>query len=179
MRIGVIADTHIPRAQKELPAAVGRVFAGVDIILHAGDICTLDVLRSLQNSFALTMAVHGESDDADVRRYLDPQQTVEFANRRIGLIHGDQAVSGQWWRRILMSRDRLDASLRQGLQEVFSDVHCIVYGHTHRPYVKMHGDVLLFNPGPAAPVDGQRPSVGILDIGEHSIIGRIIYLDEV
>jgi uncharacterized protein len=179
MKIGVIADTHVPRSQRQLPAALTRAFAGVDIILHAGDVCTLDVLRSLQNQFALTMAVHGERDDDDVQHYLESQQVVEFASRRVGLIHGHQMTATSWWQRLWMGADRLEAAVHAGLVGAFEGVDCIVYGHTHQPHVEMHGGVLYFNPGPAAPVDGRRPSVGLLDIGEESLTGRIIYLDEV
>jgi len=179
MKIGVIADTHIPRSQPRLPEALARAFAGVDIILHAGDVCTLETLRSLQNQFALTMAVHGERDDEDVQHYLEAQQVVEFANRRVGLIHGHQLVTQSWWRRLWMSQDRLEETLHAGLSGAFENVDCIVYGHTHRPYAEMHDGIFYFNPGPAAPIGGRRPSVGMLDIGEGSVAGRIIYLDEV
>ena len=179
MKIGVIADTHIPRSQAQLPPALAQVFAGVDIILHAGDVCTLETLRELQNQFALTMAVHGERDDEDVQHYLESQQVVEFANRRVGLIHGHQIVATPWWKRMWMGAERLEAALHAGLVGAFEGVDCIVYGHTHRPYVGMHDGVLYFNPGPAAPIDGRRPSVGLLDISDESVAGDIIYLDEV
>ena len=43
MKIGLISDTHIPEAMPELPGQVRTVFAGVDLILHAGDLHCLDV----------------------------------------------------------------------------------------------------------------------------------------
>ena len=141
---------------------------------------SVDVLRELQDTCTITMAVYGESDDADVQRYLEPQRVVQFAGNRIGLIHGHQAEPESWWRRLLRMGPARDAeATRRGVLAAFEGVSCIVYGHTHRPYARMHGGVLLFNPGPAAPLDGQRPSVGILEIDAHSIAGRIVYLDEV
>jgi len=127
----------------------------------------------------LTMAVHGEQDDEDVQRYLEPQQVVEFASRRVGLIHGHQLVVQSWWRRLITSQERLEEMLLAGLPGAFDKVDCIVFGHTHRPYAQMHDGVFYFNPGPAAPVDGRRPSVGMLDISEGAVAGHIIYLDEV
>ncbi len=41
MRIGLIADAHIPEAGKELPHQAAEAFKGVDIILHAGDLIVL------------------------------------------------------------------------------------------------------------------------------------------
>jgi len=177
MKIGVIADTHIPQAQPALPAGLGRAFAGLDIILHAGDVCTLDVLRELQNTCTITMAVYGEGDDAEVQRFLEPQRVVQFAGSRIGLIHGHPAEPQPWWRRLLrLGPARDEEATQQRVLAAFEGVSCIVYGHTHRPYARMHGGVLLFNPGSAAPLDGQRPSVGILEIDAHTIAGRIVYL---
>ena len=58
----------------------------------------------------------------------------------------------------------------------FSDVHCIVFGHTHQPYSRLHDGILLFNPGAVAAPSGGRPSVGILNVTSRSISGRIFYL---
>ena len=70
------------------------------------------------------------------------------------------------------------ADLPAFLLEQFAgeNVHAMVSGHTHRPYVKMHGKVLLFNPGSTLPGPGRQPSVGILDVGARSIAGRIVHL---
>lgn len=179
MKIGVIADTHIPRRQRQLPAALNRAFAGVDIILHAGDVCSLETLRELQNRFAITVAVHGEDDDEEVQRYLEAQQVVEFAGRRLGLIHGHQLETGNWLQRAFRGKEARDAALRQRLPDAFEDVECVVYGHTHRPCNQMRGGVLLFNPGPAAPNVGRRPSVGLLDLETGAMSARVVYLDEV
>ncbi len=48
MLIGLISDTHIPWAVKELPPEVGEAFRGVDLILHAGDIYSHAVLDELE-----------------------------------------------------------------------------------------------------------------------------------
>jgi putative phosphoesterase len=180
MKIGVIADTHIPDGQARLPAGLTRAFAGLDIILHAGDVCNLDTLRQLQNTFTITMAVAGEHDDAEVQRFLEAQRVVQFGDTRIGLLHGHQGEPTGWLRRLLpLSPTRQEAAVCQAALVAFQEVSCVVFGHTHRPYVKMHGSILLFNPGPAAPIAGQRPSVGLLEIDKRSIMGRIVYLDEV
>ncbi len=180
MKIGVIADTHIPDGQASLPAGLTRAFAGLDIILHAGDVCNLETLRLLQNTFTITMAVAGESDDAEVQHYLEMQRVVQFGGSRIGLTHGHQGEPAGWLRRLLhLGPTHDEEAARRAALAAFQDVGCVVFGHTHRPYVKMHGSVLLFNPGPAAPVSGQRPSVGLLEIDKRAIMGRIVYLDDI
>jgi len=89
MKIGVIADTHIPKAMPSLPPRVKSIFRGMDIILHAGDICDLATLEDLEE-ITITMAVSGNRDSPQVRKYVESSRVVEFANRRIGMIHGNR-----------------------------------------------------------------------------------------
>ncbi len=182
MKIGVIGDTHIPDLSPVLPVRIAELFKGLDIILHVGDICDLYILKEFQETYTLTFAVSGESDSEEVRLYLEEQRVVRFGGRRIGMIHGHQfeahqkgAMSG--WRRLLGRKPDPDA-LPAFLLERFAgeEVHAVVFGHTHQPYVKMYGGVLLFNPGSALPGEGRLPSVGILEVKERSITGRIVYL---
>lgn len=179
MKIGVLADTHIPHRLPVLPQGVGRAFQGLDIILHAGDICQLQVLRTLQERFTLTFAVFGEDDDPEVRRYLLARQIIEFRDRRVGLIHGDLGAA-------LDLKTRLRWAVRPPPTEEFLDrlqarfageeVHCIVFGHTHRALVQFHRGVLFFNPGAVAGARGARPTVGVLHITDRSITADILSL---
>lgn len=175
MRIGVIADTHIPDLMRELPVRALEVFSGVDLIFHAGDICDLAVLQQLE-PIAQTFAVFGDQDQLRVRHYLQEKQCLEFSNRRVGLVHGHRAWEGDWLKRLAF---RFNPTLRaEALYEhvlsAFTNVDAVVFGHSHAPYIRMHGGVLLFNPGSAVPRNGQPGTVGILEIGTHAIKGRII-----
>jgi uncharacterized protein len=179
MKIGVLADTHVPDQLPALPSQVGRAFQGLDIIVHAGDICRLDVLRSLQEQYTLTFGVSGEHDDAEVRAYLLSRQVVEFRHRRIGLIHGDVSATLPWqtrWRWALRqpSSEELLDLLRLRFRE--DDVHCIIFGHTHRPFVRYYQGILFFNPGAVAGARGQRPTVGVLNVGDRSITADLVSL---
>jgi putative phosphoesterase len=178
MRIGVLADTHIPDLISSLPPRIEEVLRGLDIILHAGDVCQLDTLQLLEDNLTITMAVAGERDSSEARRYLEDRKVVRFANRSIGMIHGHHEERSNRWR--ALKRRLMGGSPREGLYEYvleqFERVDCIVFGHSHHPYVKVRNGVLLFNPGAVAPTPGVRPSVGILDVGERTIRGRIIYL---
>jgi putative phosphoesterase len=182
MKIGVIGDTHIPALSPLLPARVKEAFKGLDILLHVGDICELYVLRELQEAYTLTFAVFGERDSEEVKRYLDEKRVVRFGERRVGMIHSHQ-IEEQWRMvtdrlRRLFGREPAPDALPRFLLKQFEEeeVQAVVFGHTHQPYVRMHGGVLLFNPGSALPGPGRRPSVGILDVEERSIAGRIVYL---
>ncbi len=179
MKIGVLADTHIPHRLPALPGGVGRAFQGLDIILHAGDICQLQVLRMLQEQFTLTFAVFGEDDDQEVRRYLLARQIIQFRERRVGLIHGDLGATLdlttrlRWALRPPPTEELLDHLLGRFMGE---EVHCIVFGHTHRPLVQFHRGVLFFNPGAVVGARGSRPTVGVLNITDRSITAEVIPL---
>ncbi len=177
MKIGVLSDTHIPDLLPEMPARVLELLKGVDIILHAGDISDIRVLQQLEQ-IAQTFAVCGNCESPQVARFLQESQRLEFANRAIGLVHGHRAWVGKGldnWRMRLSARVR-EQALHAHVLKQFDDVHTIVYGHTHRPYMKMHGGVLLFNPGAVAPARGQLGSLGFLEIGANTIKGRIVQI---
>ena len=182
MKIGLIGDTHIPTLSPLLSAHIQTAFRGLDIILHMGDICELYVLKEFQETYTLTFAVAGESDSDEVRRYLDERRIVSFGQRRIGMLHGHQLDAMQkgmlgGLRRFFQPKADPSALHAFLLSQFEGDqVDAIVFGHTHVPYVKMYGSVLLFNPGAAVVMPNHQPSVGILDVGQRNITGKIVYL---
>lgn len=175
MKIGVLADTHIPEQLAALPASVLQVLRGVDIILHVGDVCELDVLQQLE-PIAQTYAVYGDQDSTQVRQFLQEKQRLEFENRAVGLVHGHHAWEGDWGTRLSyrLSAGKRSSALRASVLREFKDVDAIVFGHSHEPYIKMHGAVLLFNPGSIVPRNGRSGTMGILEIGPNAIKGRIV-----
>lgn len=177
MKIGVLSDTHVPDLLPALPARVLELFRGVDIILHAGDICDLRVLQQLE-AIAQTYAVVGNRDSLQVKKYVQEAHRLEFANRAIGLIHGHHAWEGSLWARgrYALDHQARDQAMFAYVLHEFKDVHAVVFGHTHHPYMKMHGSVFLFNPGAVAPLARQPATVGMLEIGENTIKGRILAL---
>lgn len=177
MKIGVIGDTHVPDLVPEVPARVLTLLNGVDIILHVGDITRLSVLQQLE-PIAQTFAVYGDQDGPEVAKYLQDKHRLEFANRSMGLIHGHQADQVSFFRKIWysMSRTRREDALRAYVLREFPNVDVVVYGHSHVPYVKMHGGVLVFNPGAVVPRAGETGSIGMLEIVQNSITGKIIPL---
>jgi uncharacterized protein len=182
VKIGLIGDTHVPGLSPVLSARIEAAFSDLDIILHVGDICELYVLEEFQEKYTLTMAVAGESDSDEVRHYVDEKRIVTFGERQIGMIHGHQFEAQRGGilnglRRLLRLKPS-GTALEGFMLSQFADdpVDAIVYGHTHQPYVGMHGNILLFNPGAAVALPGSRPSVGILNVGERSITGKVVYL---
>ncbi|HHX78070.1 MAG TPA: metallophosphoesterase family protein, partial [Firmicutes bacterium] len=146
MKLGVISDTHIPRRAKKIPDEVYRVFAGVDMIIHAGDLADGRVLKEL-SLLAPVEAVAGNMDPPELSGELGYKKMLTVEKVKIGLTHG--------------SGDHGTTLLRA--YNTFRDESpdCIVFGHSHQPYNDMYRGVLLFNPG--SPTDKRRqpfPSVG-------------------
>jgi putative phosphoesterase len=160
-RIGVISDTHIPVAAKELPARVGEIFNGVNLILHAGDLVTSSVLDDLALIAPVT-AVRGNMDRSTEQNPLKRIVEIEGEGVRIGLIHG---WGGPY-----------DVPMRV-LGEFEKKPDCIVFGHSHQPFNEYLAGVLMFNPG--SPTDKRFApyfSVGILTVSNGGVTGEIIKL---
>ncbi|WP_243135301.1 metallophosphoesterase family protein, partial [Alkalibaculum bacchi] len=87
MKVGVISDTHIPKKTKELPKFVLDTFQGIDSIIHAGDIMTIDVIYQL-NEIAPVTAVAGNNDSVHLHEILGSKKILDIGNFRIGITHG-------------------------------------------------------------------------------------------
>ncbi len=177
MKIGVLADTHIPDRCRTLPPRVLEIFSTVEIVLHAGDITNMDLLQQLQEQVSLTFAVYGDGDPLPVRTYLQETHMLEFGGVRIGLIHGNRAFRAEFGDRLrgIFRAQTYTAAFFDYLLGRFANVDAIVFGHTHLPYAKIHQGVFLFNPGSLVPRSGV-PSVGMLEIDTRGIRGRILEL---
>ncbi len=156
MRIGLISDTHIPEAGKELPPQVYDAFRGVDLILHAGDMHVIDVLDWLER-VAPVLAARGNGD-GDGRRpdFPDDDPRVKEAHVQevegvtLGLYHAfplhEEVNPGAWPR--LMD------------QWFGRPVDVIVCGDTHVAMVAEHEGVLMVNPGSATMPNNLMPQLG-------------------
>jgi len=144
MRIGVISDTH-----GLLRPEVSDVFAGVDHILHAGDVGPESILDEL-GVIAPVTAVYGNTDGRALRSRLPQVATIELDGFTIVVTHGDQ----------------LGSPTPEKLQPMFPDAEIIVFGHTHRPVLTLVDTVVtVMNPGGAGRRRFDLPaSVGILEL---------------
>lgn len=161
IKVGVISDTHIPRRAKALPDFVFESFEGVDLILHAGDLLSEDVITDLE-TIAPVYAVAGNNDSFEIYHKYGERRIVEVGGKRIGLTHG-------------YGRDKTHLNAYAEFMEDYVD--CIVFGHSHAPYNEALNGVLLFNPG--SPTDRRfEPmfSLGMLYI-DDTIKGEILYFD--
>jgi putative phosphoesterase len=178
VRIGLISDTHIPEARADLWPQVFDVFAGVDAILHGGDIHELWVLDQL-NELAPLWSARGNGEDGSAGRAIaadDPRLRyswlLDLAGVRVGLTHDlpmpeippNYTVS-RW-------KDR-----RFGTQ----DIDVLVYGDSHVERIDMIGPTLCVNPGsPTYPhnLNTQLGTIGFLDIDGRAVTASIWQLTD-
>jgi putative phosphoesterase len=151
MRIGVLSDTHVPTTAAALPAKVFKLFQGVDMILHAGDIVNLSVLDELR-AIAPVEAVAGNMDDAEAQARLPHKKLLTIGKFSVGLIHGKYKIDIQ----------------REMIRREFESPDLIVYGHSHMPFWGKVDGIYFLNPG--SPTDTRYApynSVAILEAGNE------------
>lgn len=162
MKIGVLSDTHIPVSVDDLPKKVYDMLKECDMIVHAGDIVSMSLIKKLEK-IAETVAVSGNMDPADVRKYLPEKKIFTAEGKKIGVFHGTGAAS-----KIL---DTMSKAFGEKL-----DV--IIFGHSHNPYNEEKGGTLYFNPGsPTDSIFAPYRSIGMIEIENGEIKGEIIRLD--
>jgi len=175
MKIALVSDTHIPASLSRLPDRLLERLAGVDAILHAGDLVTLEVLEVLE-TIAPTIAVTGNMDPPEVTRRLNAQETLKLGGRTIGLKHGHQPKRLQS-RYIALPYDAPEFGLfYQAMATQLPDAEIIVFGHFHTSVIKKWNNRLFINPGAISPTHG-RSSFAVLELGEK-VVTRIIKLDQ-
>jgi putative phosphoesterase len=124
MRIGVLSDTHGLLRPEVLPA-----LAGVDHILHAGDVGNPDILDAL-GGIAPVTAIRGNIDIYGPCVELPPTEAFELGGRLIYMVHS------------IADLDIVPNA---------AGVELVIYGHSHRPSVETRGGVIYLNPGSAGP----------------------------
>lgn len=158
MKIGVVSDTHSRALPKEMLIELSKM----DLIIHAGDFCTLKDYHAF-TKLKETKAVWGNMDDPEVRKALPRKEIMEYEGVKIGLFHGEGAPQ----------------RLMDVMQKEFRDdkVDVIIFGHSHHPLNQKIGGVLYFNPGsPNDTIFSPYCSFGMLDINNGEVSARIVKL---
>lgn len=137
-RLLLLADTHVPKRARTLPAAVRRAASAVDLIVHAGDWVEEQVLDDLL-ALGPVLGVWGNNDGADLRARLPEIARAEIEGVRLAVVHETGAAAGR--------EKRMDAA--------FPDTDLLVFGHSHIPWDTVTpAGLRLLNPG--SPTDRRR-----------------------
>jgi putative phosphoesterase len=151
MRIGVISDTH-----GLLRPEAMRALAGVDHILHAGDVGNPAILEALATIAPVT-AIRGNVDLHDACAELSETGAVELDGRLFYLVHSLQDLE---------------------IDPVAAGVAVVISGHSHLPGLEERGGVLYLNPGSAGPRRFKLPvTIAVIDSrpeGLRALIHRIL-----
>lgn len=159
MNVVVLADTHAPRRWRGVPPRVAAHLSGADLILHAGDVCTADVLNEL-SGYAPVHAVRGNNDGPDIADWGAPDRLlIDLDGLSVGMIHDSGAATGR------LSR----------MRRAFPDCELVVFGHSHIPMDVADQGLRLFNPG--SPTDRRRQphgTIGLLEIRRGKVLAAQI-----
>ncbi len=129
IRAGILSDTHLIQPDNRFVKQVKQCFQSCDIIIHAGDITSSAILDVFNDK--TLHAVHGNMCAPEVHNRLPEHTTFQLGRFTIGLTHGA----------------RLGHDIETALWDLFPEVDCMIYGHTHRPACSRQGHVLIINPG--------------------------------
>lgn len=173
MKIGLVSDTHVPTSLARLPETLLHQLRGVDVIFHAGDLVSADVLELLQR-IAPTTAVAGNMDPPEVARVLPDRVTLCLDGHAIGLKHGHQPHALQN-RYIGLGYDAPEMALfYEAMASQLPDAEIVVFGHFHVPVVKRWNNRLFINPGAVVPTHG-RSTFAFLEL-DTKVAARIVEL---
>ncbi|SER96029.1 metallophosphoesterase family protein [Salipaludibacillus aurantiacus] len=152
MKIIVVSDTHMPKKGKILPVRLTEELATADRIIHAGDWQTPEVYNQLKK-YGQIDGVCGNTDNEQMRRIVPDKKALTIEGFKIGIVHGHGTGK----------------TTEKRAAESFSEkMDCIIFGHSHIPYLRYVNKTLLFNPGSV--MDKRKMpyfSFGILTLSDY------------
>lgn len=144
MKIGVISDTH-GLLRPEVPP----LLAGVEAILHLGDVGDAKILRTL-GKIAPVTAVRGNIDREGACGRLPEAEVLIFEGSYLYLLHDLATLH---------------------LDPAAAKFAAVLYGHSHKADISQKKGVLYFNPGSCGPRRfNLKVTMGYLHIGADGVI---------
>ena len=154
MKLGLISDTH-----DFLDPQVPKIFAGVDRILHAGDVGQHLLLLELEQIAPVTAVV----GNTDAGLPLRETESITLAGKKF-LIHHIVTPG--------LGSPRIDQLLHTDPPDV------VMFGHTHKPYAQWVDKILFFNPGSAGRKRFDLPrTVALMEINGGEITYHYVSLE--
>ena len=138
-RLLIVADTHVPKRARDLPAEVWRALEEADVVMHAGDWVDERLLDEFEARARRLVGVWGNNDHGPLRTRLPEVARAEIEGVRFGVVHETGAAKGR--------EERCSAQ--------YADLDVLVFGHSHIPWDTTSATGLrLLNPG--SPTDRRR-----------------------
>ncbi|MFF2317346.1 metallophosphoesterase family protein [Arthrobacter sp. NPDC058097] len=142
LRLVLVADTHVPKRARALPAQVWAAVEEADVVFHAGDWVSEGMLDEFEQRSRRLIGVYGNNDGDGLRRRLPETASVTLDGVRFSMIHETGQARGR----------------EQRCGALFPDTDVLVFGHSHIPWDTVAPSGLrLLNPG--SPTDRRRQPV--------------------
>ncbi len=159
MKIIALSDTHLRGGI--LSPQLEAIIADSDMIVHAGDFDSMECYRKFDDSQKLK-AVHGNSDDTELKQLLPERIKFKVEGIYIGVVHNGSLS--------IMNTN----ALRYLALEM--DVDILIFGHIHRPLIEK-SDVTLICPGSPTSPRMASPTVVEINIDGKDVSIRIIEME--
>ena len=170
MRLGLIADTHMPGSIDALWPHALNALSGADIILHAGDLHTLEIVDELEK-LAPVYVARGNGDAGIVDDRLQDHWLLDVRGVSVGMIHHFPSPV----------RKSPETIRRYIAKHFHGEPDVVVFGHTHLEGVHVVEDLLLVNPGsPTLPQNQSlRPgTLGMMEVTEDHVVTTLFQLTD-
>jgi putative phosphoesterase len=142
LRLVLVADTHVPKRARALPAQVWAAVEEADVVFHAGDWVSEGMLDEFEQRSRRLVGVYGNNDGDRLRRRLPETASVTLDGVRFSMIHETGQAKGR----------------EQRCEALFPVTDVLVFGHSHIPWDTVApGGMRLLNPG--SPTDRRRQPV--------------------
>lgn len=139
MRLLILADTHVPKRARVLPAEVWQQAEAADVVVHAGDWVEPALLNELEARAKRLIGVYGNNDGSELRARLPEVARVELDGLRLAVVHETGGAKGR----------------EKRCAEQFPETDVLVFGHSHIPWdTAADNGLRLLNPG--SPTDRRR-----------------------
>jgi uncharacterized protein len=139
VRLVLMADTHVPKRARDLPAELWAAVEAADVVVHAGDWVDVPLLDALERRARRLIACYGNNDGPALRARLPEVGRAELDGLRLAVVHETGPAGG---------RERRCA-------DRFPDTDVLVFGHSHIPWdTTAPNGLRLLNPG--SPTDRRR-----------------------
>jgi len=143
VKIGLISDTHGMLREEVL-----KNFKRCDLVIHAGDIGSMDVIEKLKKISKVEF-IKGNCDRISEFENIEEEKLIEFDNTKIYVVHDIKTV-------------------KKNLKEL--GVNIVIYGHSHKNDNYIKDEILYINPGSAGPKRFKLPTtIALINIGKNEI----------
>jgi putative phosphoesterase len=139
MKLLLISDTHLPIRAKKLPEQVWAAVDDADVVIHAGDWVSVELLDELTERADRLIGCWGNNDGPELRQRLPEVARETLDGLRVAVVHETGGKQGRELR----------------CEKAYPDVDLLVFGHSHIPWdTTSPRGLRLLNPG--SPTDRRR-----------------------